>query len=134
VEPNALPDCAAVPLPEATSNEAPTVQPVAQATDDNASGDVEECSKPAPEEAVDAAPSESLKVAQPAKASKKASKSALVQKLLSRTRGATLAEMEDATGWQTHSVRAFLSGLRKEGIGPVWETRKDGVSAYRISA
>jgi Protein of unknown function (DUF3489) len=72
--------------------------------------------------------------AQPTKASKKVPKSALVQKLLSRARGATLAEIEEATGWQAHSVRAFLSGLRKKGLDLVRETRKDGASAYRISA
>lgn len=30
-------------------------------------------------------------------------------KLLSRREGATLAQMSDATGWQTHSVRGFLA-------------------------
>lgn len=132
VEPNALPDCAAVPLPEATSNEVTRAQPIAQATDGtSAIGD--EPSEPAPEKAVDAASTESLKVPPPTKTTKKASKSALVQKLLSRTRGTTLMEMEEATGWQAHSVRAFLTGLRKKGLVLVRETRKDGVSAYRIA-
>jgi Protein of unknown function (DUF3489) len=134
VEQNALAGCAAVPLPEATSDEASPTQPIAKTSADDASDDVVEPSEPAPEEAVDAAPSEPSKVAQPAKTSKKVPKSALVQKLLFRTRGATLAEMEEATGWQSHSVRAFLTGIRKKGLVLVREARKDGVSAYRIAA
>lgn len=42
-------------------------------------------------------------------------KSAIVVKLLSRTKGATLSEVAKATGWQPHSCRAFLTGLRKRG-------------------
>jgi hypothetical protein len=41
------------------------------------------------------------------------SKSATVQKLLSRGKGATLAEIMTATHWRPHSCRAFLTGLRK---------------------
>ena len=37
-------------------------------------------------------------------------KSAAVQKLLSRNKGATLAEIMNATHWQPHSARAFLTG------------------------
>jgi Protein of unknown function (DUF3489) len=134
--PSALQDYAAVPLPEATSDEAPPAQPIVPGTDD-ASDDVVEPFEPMPAATVDAAPAapaKSPKVAPSAKASKKVPKSALVQKLLSRTRGATLAEMEEATGWQSHSVRAFLTGLRKKGLVLVREARKDGVSAYRIPA
>ena len=39
------------------------------------------------------------------------SKTAMVTKLLTRARGATMDEMMTATTWQAHSVRAFLSGL-----------------------
>jgi len=35
-------------------------------------------------------------------------------KLLQRTKGATLGELTEATGWQAHSVRGAISGsLRK---------------------
>jgi hypothetical protein len=54
-------------------------------------------------------------------------KSAIVLKLLSRTRGA-------ATGWQPHSVRAFLSGRRKAGLTLVKEERKTGETSYRAVA
>ncbi|MDU8912504.1 DUF3489 domain-containing protein [Aestuariicoccus sp. MJ-SS9] len=42
-------------------------------------------------------------------------KSAMVRKLLSRKTGADIATLEEATGWQQHSVRAALSTLRKAG-------------------
>lgn len=41
------------------------------------------------------------------------SKAATVTKLLSRNRGATLAEVMEATHWQPHSGRAFLSGIHR---------------------
>lgn len=59
-------------------------------------------------------------------------KSATVIKLLSRNRGATLAEIMIATHWQSHSTRAFLTGLRKKSVRLVKEARKDGETSYRI--
>jgi hypothetical protein len=61
-------------------------------------------------------------------------KSALVTKLLSRARGATSTELAEATRWQPHTVRAFLSGLRKKGTVLVREDRRSGETAYRITA
>lgn len=61
------------------------------------------------------------------------SKSAIVSKLLRRTRGATMDEMMTATTWQAHSIRAFLSGLRKKGNQLAKEQRKSGQLAYRIT-
>ena len=60
-------------------------------------------------------------------------KSARVTKLLARSRGATLADITIATGWQPHSARAFLSGLRKKAVPLVREQRRDGSTAYRIA-
>lgn len=62
----------------------------------------------------------------------KPSKTAAVIKLLSRTKGATSAEMTAATNWQPHSVRAYLTGLRKKGHVFMREARKSGESAYRL--
>ena len=61
-------------------------------------------------------------------------KAATVTKLLSRNRGATLADVMSATNWQPHSARAFLSGLRKKGKILVKEARKDGETSYRLEA
>ena len=45
---------------------------------------------------------------------KASTKAAMVTKILCREKGATLLEMIKATGWQPHSCRTFLTGLRKK--------------------
>lgn len=59
-------------------------------------------------------------------------KSAAVQKLLSRNKGATLAEVMIATSWQAHSARAFFTGLRKKGFELLREMRASGETSWRI--
>jgi len=61
------------------------------------------------------------------------SKSDCVTRLLRRAKGATLAELQEVTSWQPHSVRAFLSGLRKKGSAVSKEQRKSGETAYRLA-
>ena len=61
------------------------------------------------------------------------SKSATVIKLLSRAKGATVAEVMAVTSWQPHSVRAFFTGLRKKGNVLTREQRKNGEQTYRIT-
>jgi lambda repressor-like predicted transcriptional regulator len=61
-----------------------------------------------------------------------ATKAATIRKLLTRTRGATMTELSKATGWQPHSLRAFMSGLRKSGDTIAREPRKSGEQAYRL--
>ena len=51
------------------------------------------------------------------------SKIAQVVILLERTEGATLAELVEATGWQPHTTRAALTGLRKKGKNLVKDKR-----------
>lgn len=62
---------------------------------------------------------------------KATTKAAMVTKILSRERGVTVLKMSKATGWQPHSCRAFLTGLRKKSE-IVKEQRPDGKLAYRI--
>ena len=45
----------------------------------------------------------------------KITKTMLLRQLLEQDGGATLAEICTATGWQAHSARAALTGLRKGG-------------------
>jgi hypothetical protein len=61
-------------------------------------------------------------------------KIATVTKLLSRNRGATVPEIMAITSWQPHSVRAFLTGLRKKGHMLLKEERKGGDTSYRLGA
>lgn len=68
----------------------------------------------------------------PTSPSPRLTKSGTILKLLSRNRGATLAEIMAATHWQPHSTRAFLTGLRKKGKVLLKEARRDGETCYRI--
>lgn len=62
----------------------------------------------------------------------KITKAAIVSKLLARPRGASLGDITAATGWQAHSIRAFLTGLRKKGVNLERDQRRDGATGYRI--
>ena len=66
------------------------------------------------------------------KSTKPQSKSAIVTKMLSRERGASIAEIAKATGWKDHSIRAFLTGVRKKAT-LTKEERSDGNAAYRLA-
>ena len=64
----------------------------------------------------------------------KTKKAQLIQ-LLSRKAGADVAMISDKLGWQTHTTRAALSGLRKAGYEVVGEKPDEGKpKRYRISA
>ena len=54
---------------------------------------------------------------------------------LKSAKGATIQVLMNATGWQAHSVRGFLSGnvKRKLGLPLVNEIGKDGQRYYRIA-
>lgn len=48
-------------------------------------------------------------------ASPRDTKISMVIGMLERKEGATLDEMVEATGWQKHTIRAAMTGLRKKG-------------------
>jgi hypothetical protein len=63
------------------------------------------------------------------------SKTSAVLALIQRAKGATLAEIMDATGWQPHSVRGFVSGTlgKKMGLKVESVKREDGVRVYSLA-
>jgi predicted ArsR family transcriptional regulator len=50
--------------------------------------------------------------------------------LLKRPKGARITELQKATGWQAHSIRAALTGLRKRDI-TITRFQDDGVTVYQ---
>ena len=56
-----------------------------------------------------------------------------ILKLLRRPIGATIAQMQKATGWQAHSVRAALTGLRKKGHDIERDKDAKGATVYRVA-
>ena len=63
------------------------------------------------------------------------SKTATVLALIQRAKGATLAEIMEATSWQPHSVRGFISGTlgKKMGLKVESAKREDGERFYSVS-
>lgn len=59
------------------------------------------------------------------------SKMAQVLHLLGQTDGVALADLGQLTGWQPHSIRAAMSGLRKRGY-VIEHAIKDGVAHYYL--
>ena len=53
--------------------------------------------------------------------------------LLKRPDGAAISDLIGVTGWQVHSVRAALTGLRKEGKDLVRAKDATGVTHYRLA-
>lgn len=53
--------------------------------------------------------------------------------MLTKSEGATLEALVGATGWQSHTVRAALTSLRKRGFSIEREhVDGGGISVYRI--
>jgi hypothetical protein len=72
---------------------------------------------------------------QPAKSGKTGdTKSEIVLKKLRSAKGVTIDALMEATGWQAHSVRGFLSAVvkKKLKLALVSETGKDGTRRYRL--
>ena len=63
------------------------------------------------------------------------SKQARVLALLCGPNGATIATVTRSTGWQPHTVRAFLAAVVRKKLGLRLESEKtDGARVYRIVA
>jgi hypothetical protein len=60
-------------------------------------------------------------------------KASAVEALLTSEGGASLESICDTTGWQAHTCRAFLTGLRKKGKEVIRASDKDGKSIYLIA-
>ena len=75
------------------------------------------------------------KAPKPAQAApERQTKASMVEALLARKEGATLNAMCKATGWQAHTCRAFLTGLRKKGMEIVRDKDAAGTTIYRLGA
>jgi Protein of unknown function (DUF3489) len=107
--------------------------------------DSENTSKPAPDAAKTKGARKAGKKAQPAKKAGRAKKAAAKPKadrtnkkaeviaMMKRAKGATLAEIMKATGWQPHTVRGFVSILGSKG-GEKIESSKNAADerTYKI--
>jgi len=88
-------------------------------------------SKPATKAKASKKPTKAVKEAS---AARDGSKAAKVLNLLKRPDGATLNELIKATGWQSHSVRGFLSGTVGKKMGLAVTSTKDeaGERTYSV--
>jgi len=71
-----------------------------------------------------------------ARSTRRGTKTAKILALLQRPGGASLTEIKQATRWQAHSVRGFLSGVikKKLGLRLASTKRADGERAYLVRA
>jgi hypothetical protein len=76
-----------------------------------------------------------VKPAKKATGAREGSKKALVLDLLRRKDGATLAQIAQATDWQNHSIRGFISGTITKKMGLTVESTKieGGERTYRVT-
>ncbi len=72
----------------------------------------------------------------PRRRQRQQTKTQIALSLLKRSKGASIAEMQDAMGWQAHSVRGFLAGTVRKmpGVTLVSDKIENGPRRYRIEA
>jgi hypothetical protein len=76
------------------------------------------------------------KVAAPRRRQSPRTKKQIAFSLLERAKGTSIAEMQNAMGWQAHSVRGFLAGTVRKmpGVTLLSEKTENGPRRYRIEA
>lgn len=67
------------------------------------------------------------------RAANPSSKLVRISELLKRPSGATLDALTKETGWQAHSVRAAITGLRKKGLAVTLTKHESGPSTYHAA-
>ena len=83
--------------------------------------------------ATKAAPAAAANVTSPPRPPRPTKKAAMLT-LLQQAEGAAIPELMSLTGWQAHSVRAVLTGLRKDGKELIRAKDDAGLTRYRLSA
>lgn len=82
---------------------------------------------------IDAKPNIRSTTAKPGSKGARQTKMGMIRKLLIRPNGASIAQLQKATGWQPHSVRAALTGIRKQGTPLERSSNPNGSTIYRLT-
>lgn len=109
-----------------TGKRSPAPPPIAPRSDGNAPVPAAPAIQPAASRSKSTAAAQDKPAAPP-----RATKIARVIALLQRKQGATLNEIVKETGWQPHTARASLTGLKKKGH-VIERVMRGTLSCYRI--